>query len=121
MSVDEREKLTPFLFPILANTPKLMKFGMQRLVNQQRASRKEQVQAVVRDLVSLVALGRQRYKWLSGLDAQILQVAEATKTGQATLPAVIKCRDFDNREELTFRIWCPRPSYLTVIQPVSAE
>jgi len=104
LATSEREKLTPFLLPVLSNTPKLMKLRMH-VVNQQRAKRKEQTHAVVRDLVSLVAMGRQRYKWLSELDVQVQQVAEAIKNEQATLPAVIKCPDLDKRRELVFRVW----------------
>ncbi len=104
LSTGKREKLAPFLLPILVHTPKLVKLRMH-VVNRQRAKRKEQTHAVVRDLVSLVAMGRQRYKWLSDLDVQVQQVAEAIKNEQATLPAVIKCPDLDKWQELVFRVW----------------
>jgi hypothetical protein len=104
LSADECKKLEPFAFPPFFTTPKLTKLRAH-VISKRQAKRKEQTHAIVRDLVSLVAMGRQRYKWLADLDAQVQQVAEAVKNGQATLPAVIKCFDLDKREELTFRVW----------------
>ncbi len=104
LSADEHKRLEPFVFPPLFNTPRLTKLRVY-VQNTSQAKRKEQAWVIVRDLVSLVAMGRRRYKWLMDLDAQVQQVAEAVKSGQATLPAVIQCRDLGNWEQLTFRVW----------------
>lgn len=101
---EERTKLTPFLFPILAMTPRLMQLRMH-IVNLAHAKRKEQAFAVVRDLHTLVAMGRQRYKWLADLDTQVQRIAELVQNEQVVLPAVIGCKDLDNRQDLTFRAW----------------
>lgn len=71
----ERAKLTPFLLPILINTPRLSQFR-ESVAYKARTKRKEQAFAVTKDLHALVVMGRQRYQWLADLEAQVQQVAE---------------------------------------------
>ncbi len=104
LPTEERTKLTPFLFPILVNTPQLAQLR-GHTERQGQAKRKEQAFAVVKDLHALVAMGRRRYKWLADLDAQVQQIVESVKNQQITLPTVIRCQDLDHRHELTFRVW----------------
>lgn len=104
LSEDDRAKLTPFLFPVLVSTPHLSQLRGYT-ANQGRAKRKEQAFAVVKDLNVLVAMGRRRYKWLVDLDAQVQGVAELVRQQQITLPTIINCRDLDDRQDLTFRVW----------------
>lgn len=109
LSPTQRKELEPFLLPILVNTPQLIKLS-RYIFKKGRAKRKEQAFAVVKDLPNLMIMGRRRYKWLADLDAQVQQVAELVKAGQATLPAVIECTDLDHRK-LLFRVW-DRESWL---------
>ncbi len=104
LPIDERAKLTPFLFPILVDTPQLAQLRM-RAKQKGRAKRKEQAFAVIKELHTLVVMGRQRYQWLAKLEAQVQQIAELIKKQQIALPAVIQCRDLDNRQDLVFRVW----------------
>ena len=113
LPIEERIKLEPFLFPAFLNTPRLTKLRMHT-VHKGRATRKEQAFAVVRDLRSLVTMGRRRYKWLADLNAQVLQIAESVRNEQITLPAIIKCCGLNN-QELTFRVW-DRKSWLSAHQ-----
>ena len=104
LSKEEREKLKPFLLPTLVRTRRL---AMLRVTTNgsTQAKRKEQAFAVIRELPALVAMGRQRYKWLADLDAQVQRVAEFVKGGQITLPATIKVKDLNLRHEVIFRVW----------------
>lgn len=104
LPMEERTKLTPFLFPILVITPQLTQLQRQT-THKGQEKRKEQAFAVVKDLHTLVVMGRRRFKWLADLDAQVRQIAELVDKQQITLPAVISFRDLDNRQGLTFRVW----------------
>ncbi len=104
LSKEDREKLKPFLLPTLVRTRRL---AMLRATTDgsTQAKRKEQAFAVIRELPALVAMGRQRYKWLADLDAQVQRVAEFVKGGQITLPATIQVKDLNLRHEVIFRVW----------------
>jgi len=104
LSDEARTKLFPFVFPTLIYTPQLAKLR-RHSEGKSRAKRKEQAFAVVRDFHALIIMGRRRYKWLVDLDVQVQQVSELVKKGQAILPMVIQCKDFDHQNELTFRVW----------------
>ena len=103
LSPEERARLTPFLFPILVDTPQLARLRAQTYHKGQE-KRKEQAFAVVKDLHALVLMGRRRYQWLVDLDVQVQRIAALVEHRQITLPAVIPFRDLDNRE-ITFRVW----------------
>jgi hypothetical protein len=100
----KRKAWEPFLLPRFVRTGRLVKLRYYVQAKAQEG-RKEQAFAVVRELPALAAMGRHRYKWLADLEAQVQQVAEAARTGQVSLPAIIPIRDLDNRGELVFRIW----------------
>ncbi len=104
LSTDERKKLEVFSLPLLFSAPKLTKLGAH-VTDAGKSKRKEQAHAVVRALIPLIAMGQRRYKWLANLDTQFQRVSEEVKSGRATLPAVIHCRDLDNSQDLTFRVW----------------
>ena len=104
LPMEERMRLTPFLFPILVASPQLSQLRA-RTTYKGKEKRKEQAFAVVRELHALVVMGRRRYQWLANLDAQVRQIEELVAKQQMTLPAVIGCRDLDNRQDLTFRVW----------------
>jgi hypothetical protein len=107
---EQRKKLVPFILPLLIPTPKLTKL-CSHIVGVHQAERKRKVHAVVHNFSALIAMGRRRYQWIADLDGQVQQVREALKQGQVSLPALIKCRDLDNRQDLTFRVW-DRKSWL---------
>ncbi len=100
----QRERLQPFLLPALVTSSRLVKLK-NRVAAQVQTRRKEQAFAVVRDLPGLVALARQRYKWLADLDAQVQRVAEAVKQQQVALPTELTVKGFDPQQSLTFRLW----------------
>ena len=104
LPIDERTKLAPFILPILVDTPQLAQHRMQSVLKG-RAKRKEQAFAVIKDLHTLVVMGRQRYEWLAQLESQVQQIAELSQKQQIALPAVIQCRDLDNHQDLIFRVW----------------
>ena len=96
--------LAPFLLPPLKMTLQVRKLNIQ-VITQSRAKRKEQAGAVAKELPTLMALARRRYRWLADLETQVRAVADAVRNGQCTLPAVIQCPDVNHRETLTFRVW----------------
>ncbi len=104
LSTDEHKKLESFILPLLLGAPKLIKLGIH-VINKRKSKRKEQAHAVVRDLVSLIAMSQRRYKWLTDLDTQLQRVAKEIKSERTTLPLVIHCRDLDNSQDLIFRVW----------------
>jgi integrase len=104
LTAEERTVLAPFLFPTLINTPRLTKLNIY-VTDRSEANRKEQAYAVVRELPTLVALGRQRYRWLAALDVQAQQTAKSVREKRVSLPAIIKCKCLGNQQELTFRVW----------------
>jgi hypothetical protein len=101
---EKREALSPFLLPKLVRTRRLAKL---RTIaeGKTQSNRKEQAFAVVRELPALVAMGRQRYKWLANLDNQVQQAVELIKRESATLPVVIKVKSLDGQQEMVFRVW----------------
>jgi hypothetical protein len=72
---------------------------------QTRQSRKQQAFAVTHKLPELIALGRQRYRWVAELEAQVQAVAKAVQAGTATLPVQISQPDLNGAQEVHFRVW----------------
>ncbi len=101
---EERTPLTPFLFPLLVETPQLVHLKVQT-TRQGQAKRKEQAFAVVRDLQGLVAMGRRRYKWLADLDAQLQRIKGSVANQEIALPVILRCQDPDHQQVVTFRVW----------------
>ena len=101
---DRAAALTPFILPALKMTLQVRKLNIQ-VITQSRAKRKQQALAVARELPTLMALARRRYRWLADLETQVRSVADLVRNGQLTLPAVIQCPDLDHRQMLTFRVW----------------
>lgn len=99
-----RAPLEPFLLPPLTMTLQVRKLNMQ-VITRSRAQRKQQAFAVARELPTLMALGRRRYRWLVDLEAQVRSVGDLVRQGQLTLPALIQCPDLDQHQTLTFRVW----------------
>lgn len=104
LSADQMKVIAPFLLPPLNMTLQVRKLNIQ-VITRSRAQRKQQAFAVARELPTLMALGRRRYRWLADLDAQVRTVADLVRKGQVTLPAVIQCPDLEQRQTLTFRLW----------------
>ncbi len=104
LSAAGSETLTPFLLPTLVSTGRLVKLKRQ-VLEQVHIRRKEQAFAVVKDLPALVAMARQRYKWLADLDAEAQRVAAQLQQNQIALPTTITMRGLDDRHPLTFRVW----------------
>lgn len=100
----ERIDLARFALPLLIASPQLSRLRIC-VIHKGRAKRKEQAFAVVKDLPALVGLGRRRYKWLADLDHQTQQIADGVARHQITLPALFQCKDLDNKQDLTFRVW----------------
>ena len=119
LPLEERTKLRPFLLPLLVDTPQLAQLRRQAKQKGQ-AKRKEQAFAVVKDLPALVVMGRRRFKWLADLDAQVQQIAQQVAQQHIALPAVVQCRDLDNRQTLTFRVW-DRISWIKAHRPAYGE
>ncbi len=101
---EKRTALRSFLFPSLSPSRRLGKLAHDVTAKAQVA-RKTQAFAVVKILPELVALGRQRYRWLAELDAQVQLLAASIKRGEIVLPAVITLKDLEGQEELSFRVW----------------
>ncbi len=96
--------LAPYQLPILKPTPRL--YHLRQIAEEQsHLARKEQAFAVVNRLPQLVALARQRYRWLAELEDQIQNVAQAVQTGEMALPVQLKVLDLNGDQELTFRLW----------------
>jgi len=104
LTTAKREALSPFLLPKLDRSPRLAKLRTI-IEGKTKSNRKEQAFAVVRELPALVALGRQRYKWLTDLDNQVQQLVELIKRESATLPVVIKVKSLNGQQEIVFRVW----------------
>lgn len=104
LPLEERTKLTPFLFPLLVDTPQLAQLR-RRAKQKGQAKRKEQAFAVVKDLPALVVMGRRRFKWLADLDGQVQQIAQQVEQQHIALPVLFQCPDLDHRQPLTFRVW----------------
>lgn len=99
-----QERLKPFLLPRLVSTGRLAKLK-RRVQDQVHLRRKEQAFAVVQDLPALIALARQRYKWLADLDAEVQRIALQLQENRITLPATIRMRGCEGPQPLTFRVW----------------
>lgn len=100
----KRAVLAPFLFPRLTYSPRLI--SLRKIVNDaSRRSRKDQTFAVVKELASLVALGKKRYRWLADLEARVQKVVASVKEGEIVLPALISVNDLDGQHEVVFRVW----------------
>lgn len=104
LSSPQRARLEPYRFPTLIAPPRLMK--LRGLVEEKaQRKRKEQAFAVVPRLANLVALGRQRFRWLADLEASVQAVAQSVRTGETTLPALISLKDLDGQKASTYRVW----------------
>ncbi len=100
----ERLALAPYQLPTLKPTPQL--YQLRRIAEEQsRRARKKQAFAVVNRLPQLVALARQRYRWLADLENQVQNVAQAVETGEMTLPVQLKVLGLNGDQEVTFRVW----------------
>ncbi len=108
---EKRKGLEPFLLPRLVRSGRLAKLRYQ-VQDQAQAERKDQAFAVVHALPALVAMGRQRYKWLADLDAQVQQAVAALTTSHLTLPVMIKVKDLEDQQDVFFRVW-DRRSWIT--------
>jgi hypothetical protein len=104
VSPEERMKLTPFLFPLLIDSPQLSRLRVQT-TRKGEEKRKEQTFAVVKDLHALIMMARQRYQWLVDLDQRVQQIAKSIENQSIILPVTLSIRDLDDRQDLTFRVW----------------
>lgn len=116
LPVARRTTLAPYLLPTLKAPPRLQQLA--RLVGEQsHRVRKKQAFAVVNRLPHLIALARQRYRWLADLEAQVQHVARSVQAGETSLPVYLTLPDLTGHQDMTFRIW-DRASWIAAHQDV---
>lgn len=101
---NQQAALQPFLLPRLPYSPPLMQLT-KRQQEQTRRNRKEKAFAVVKRFPELVALARQRYRWLAELDTHLQHVIRSVQQSEMALPAVITLPALAAPQELRFRVW----------------
>lgn len=101
---EQRLTLDSFRLPALFYSRSLSRLTSQA-EEKMRRNRKGKAFAVVHRLPDLVALARQRYRWLSELDVKLQIIRESLQRGETNLPAVITLKSPENQADLRFRVW----------------